>query len=82
MSKRAKQAALNAFPVIWSSEDRETRWDVLEGKRICFELGYNQAEKETIEMALKWMRNHIDNYFECYSDICQFMRDFEKAMEK
>ena len=46
MSKTAEERALEAYPVIWSSDDEETRWDVMESHRMDFKQGYEQAEKD------------------------------------
>lgn len=44
MSKRAEQAALEAFPVLFS--ERNGLDNTFKDRRLAFEKGYEQAEKE------------------------------------
>lgn len=59
---KAEQRAFEAYPVIWSSDDEETRWDVMESHRMDFRLGYEQADKD---LALTWedMQRIVEIYY-------------------
>ena len=76
---RAEKAALEAYPVKY---DAEMDLDILSGPRIVYEKGYRQAEKDTIERAVKWLDDNADEYIDSYSDRCQLMRDFIKFLEE
>lgn len=53
MSKRAEEAAFNAYPVKRQSGD----YDVNRIRRKRFQEGYEQAEKDTIERAVNVLVN-------------------------
>ena len=56
--KRSEQAALKAYP----EETRFSRdYDQL-AKRQIYQEGYEQAEKDTIERAVKWLKVHAEDY--------------------
>lgn len=60
MSKQAEQAALKAFPVLFS--ERNGFDNTFKDRRLAFEKGYEQAEKDTIERAIQWLIAHADDY--------------------
>ena len=66
MSK-AEERALEAYPV---REDfyrhdgvaRSQTFDLNADKRYYYQQGYEQAEKDTIERAVKWIQEHANEY--------------------
>ena len=60
MSKRAKEMALRVFPVLFS--ERNGLDYTFQDRRNAFEKAYEQAEKDTIEKAAKWIRTHWREY--------------------
>lgn len=59
MSKRAEEAALKAYPnveqPVWDESYPKTLF-VRHTERNAFVKGYEQAEKDTIERALDWLK--------------------------
>ena len=76
MSKRAEEAALNAYPDYRS-------WDggyVTQRKpRTHYIKGYEQAEKDTIERVLHYIDENIHMR---YDEKLEWINEFKKAMEK
>ena len=71
MSKRAEEAALKAYPVKMTSLVYQDLIDQFGGKteidvntypRCLFQEGYEQAEKDTIERAVAWLKAHAEDY--------------------
>jgi len=69
MSKRAEEAALKAYPVdICGYQcgckvgDSPEPLDYNEVKRCAFQEGYEKAEKDTIERAISWLKEHANEY--------------------
>ena len=65
---RAEEAALKAYPItmvrrrydgIARSDDP---YDSNLHDRYCFQKGYEQAEKDTTERAISWLKEHADDY--------------------
>lgn len=58
MSKRASEAALKAYP------DKEVNNVLLnyEEQRRLFQEGYEQAEKDALERAIAWLKEHANDY--------------------
>lgn len=54
MSKRAEEAALKVYPY-----DGGTKGWICKSSRPIFIKGYEQAEKETIERAVKWLEENV-----------------------
>lgn len=63
MSKRAEEAAMTAYPPIATIPKMFTENGMLYDPNIVmrevFIKGYEQAEKETIERAVKWLEENI-----------------------
>ena len=47
--------------------------------RDVFRIGYSQAEKDTIERAIDWLKDYV-KYFEIYDE--KGVEEFRKAMEE
>ncbi len=63
MSNRAEERALEAYPIKQSYNDYYGDYeDINIVERISFQEGYEQAEKDTIERAVAWLKEHADNY--------------------
>jgi len=60
MSKRAEEMALKTFPVLFG--ERNGFDYTFQDRRNAFEKGYDQAEKDMIEMAIQWLIAHVDDY--------------------
>lgn len=100
MSKRAKDAALKAYPVEMTplnyqdliEQFGKTEIDVNTYPRRLFQGGYEQAEKDTIERAISWVRKNAYIYTDTQNDeegnlmIAfleeAFIDDLKKAMEE
>ena len=91
MSKRAKEAALKAYPmrsrVIQLARGNTFFADNL--FREGFVNGYEQAEAETIERACKWLFAHLPILVDYYNedihenaDRSEFIKLFRKQMEE
>lgn len=59
MSKRAEQASLKAYPEKLEWDYRDIEYDPNMKSRIIFRQGYEQAEKDTIERAVKWLEENV-----------------------
>lgn len=64
MSKRAEEAALKAFPDMkladFMSEDEYTEAQVRTlSDQFVFRMGYKQAERDTLERAIEWLRPRL-----------------------
>lgn len=88
MSKRSEEAALRLYPESGGPMERsifEDRKVTLVCRRAC-EKGYEQAEKDMIERAIKWLKEHWREYvWTTDNSIPHFghwERDFRKAMEE
>ena len=84
MSKRAEEAALKAYPECKVYNDLAMEYDDINGcYRVGFEVGYEQAEKETIERACKWLKAHTKSYVGPIEEPfwTMFIEHFKKAME-
>lgn len=71
LSKRAEEAARKAYPVEMVPLNYQDLIDQFGGKteidvntypRHLFQEGYELAEKDTIERAVKWLKEHADKY--------------------
>lgn len=58
MSKKAEQRALEAYP---RNDDKELNFRRA-NYRIAYERGYEQAEKDTIERAVTWLKDNANKY--------------------
>ena len=90
MSKRAKEKALELFPIDMQmcidNKGKPYEADVNEHRRKYVALGYEQAEKDTTDRAAKWIREHWREYiWGPDADGCigfgLWENDFRKAME-
>ena len=84
MSKKVEERALEAYPV----EIVKTNFDTYEydenvQAREIYAEGYEQAEKDMIERACRWMLDNLATYFG-YGPVYQqdMINDFLKAMEE
>ena len=65
---RAKQAAMKAYPPTYSRRKRYAKRvqselvDTHQSVRALFQKGYEQAEKDTIERAIAWLKEHANDY--------------------
>ena len=58
MSKRAIEKAYETYPL-----DESNRYNhELNAKRVVFQQGYEQAEKDTIERVVEWLKVHAEDY--------------------
>lgn len=80
---KAEEAALKAYPKckpdhfgIYSLEYST----VLSGRE-GFQKGYEQAKKDTIERAVKWIKLHTHT-FENVEEVVLYIELFRKAMEE
>lgn len=91
MSKRAEEAALNAYPnveqPVWDESYPKTLF-VRHMERNAFIKGYEQAEKYTIERACVWLFSHLPIIVDCYNedihekaDRSKFIKMFRIDME-
>ena len=90
MSKKAEERALEVYPVEICGYVTECRigatpkpQDWNEDKRKCYQEGYEQAEKDLIERACRWMLGNLATYFG-HTPVYQqdMINDFRKAMEE
>ena len=100
MSKRAKEAALKAYPVnmtplvyqdLIDQFGGKTEIDVNTYPRCLFQGGYEQGEKDAIEMAVTWITNNACFYTDMQNDEEGYLKEvfleksficaFKKAME-
>ena len=71
MSKRAEEKALEVYPVEMTPLNYQDLIDQFGGKteidintypRRLFQEGYEEAEKDTIERAIAWLKEHANDY--------------------
>lgn len=82
---RAEQAAFKAYPYVGGVKGL-----ICESSKPIFIQGYEQAEKETIERACKWLFSHlpiiVDYYFDEGIhepvDRSEFIKSFRTQMEE
>ena len=69
---RAEKAALKAYPKedgkIWTSAFGTFEFDKNAPERRAFQEGYEQAEKDTIERAIAWLKTNAVNYIYNFTD--------------
>ena len=75
MSKRAEEAAWK-----WATENNVDPFSMGQ----AYGIGYEQAEKDTIERALDWLMAHTKSYAGPIEDPfwTMFIEHFKKAMEE
>ena len=78
---RSQIAALKAYPIKndWIGNQYGYWGDVNDDSRFIYREGYEQAEKDTIERAVAWLKDYV-KYFELYDE--KGVEEFKKAMEK
>lgn len=59
MSKRAEEASLKVYPEKLEWDYRDMDYDPNMESRIAYRKGYEQAEKEMIERAAKWLEENV-----------------------
>lgn len=59
MSKRAEEAALEICPPVIVKDEDGSLDDLTYMARTWVQRGYEQAEKETIERAVKWLEENV-----------------------
>ena len=64
MSKRAKQEAMKAYPpeMIYGESTLDGKYDGNATPRYYYIKGYEQAEKDTIERVVEWLKVHAEDY--------------------
>lgn len=63
MSKRAEAAAMKAYPQKDALNKKATgHYDANYPRRKAYQQGYEQAEKDTIERAVEWLKVHAEDY--------------------
>ena len=63
MSKRAEQRGLEALPPRWrKTRDGKGKVDSALPVRKFYIRAYEQAEKDTIERAIAWLKEHANDY--------------------
>ena len=100
MSKRAEDYANKRFPPDMGGEYRPIRggYEIIESdfnsdRRFGCKIGYEQAEKDTIERAVAWLKDNAEKYIvqttESYPDAPfkaiiggKCWEDLKKAMEE
>ena len=79
---RSEEAAMKAYPnveqPVWDESYPKTLF-VRHTERNAFIKGYEQAEKDTIERAVAWLKDYV-KYFELYDE--KGVKEFKKAMEE
>lgn len=80
MSKRAEKRGLQALPPRWrKTKDGKGKIDSSLPVRKFYIRAYEQAEKDTIERAIAWLKDYV-KYFEIYDE--KGIEEFKKAMEE
>ena len=86
---RAEEAALKRFPVEMTRIPYQDLIEAFGGKeyvdfnsmpRGYFQLGYEQAEKDTIERAVTWLKDNVNKYIVdimCLEDLIKYLKDNE-----
>lgn len=83
MSKRAKIRALEVYPEnMQYSTVYDCVYDLAQIERKKFLKVYELAEKETIERAIAWLKEHINDYIVKGRDIDLMFDDLKKALEE
>ena len=96
MSKKSEEAALKAYPKeegkVWTSAFGKFEFDRNTTGRKGFQEGYEQAEKDTIERVIDWVRKNTYIYTDIQNDEegnlmtvfleKAFIDDLTKAMEE
>lgn len=77
MSKGAEKAALEAYPY-----EGGTKGAVCEASRPIFIQGYEQGQKETIERAVEWLKEHWVKFPNPDVPTEIVVKQFRKAMEE
>lgn len=79
MSKRSEEAAMKAYPKkeAWN-KNATGHYDPNFPRRKAYLQGYEQAEKDTIERAVAWLKDYV-KHFEIYDE--KGVEEFRKAME-
>lgn len=82
MSKRAEEAALRAYPI--RRYGNYGYKDMNDGRRKAYQEGYEQAEKDTTQRALDWLKAHTKSYAGPIEEPfwTMFIEHFKKAMEE
>lgn len=63
MSKKAEEAAITAYPEKDALNKKATgHYDPNYPRRKAYQQGYEQAEKDTIERAVEWLKVHAEDY--------------------
>lgn len=63
MSKRAEERGLEALPPRWrKTKDGKGKIDSALPVRKSYIRAYEQAEKDTIERAISWLKEHANKY--------------------
>ena len=75
MSNRAEEFALKAYP-----DDMGTLAEVKYISRLAFKKGYEQAEKDFMERAVKWIYEYRAFNFSTEFLANRFIEDFKKAV--
>lgn len=60
------------------ASDKEYDEDAV--KELPFYLDHAEYVKK--DFVLGWIKEHAKDYFDCFADCCQFIRDFENMMEE
>ena len=89
MSKRAEERGLEALPPRWrKTKDGKGKIDGALPVRKFYIRAYEQAEKDTIEMACHWLFAHLPILIDYYnedihkkSDRSEFIKLFRTQME-
>ena len=86
MSKRAEKRALELFPVdiqmCIDNMGEPYEADVNAQRRKYVSLGYEQAEKDTIERAMNVLNKQIDDLIYSRLTIGDFLKQFRKTIEE
>lgn len=87
MSKRAEEKALEAYPELLSgSIFGPLPVDLNKACREKYQEGYEQAEKDTIERAVAWLKDNAEDYaFTCLGKEklqSRLWDDLKQAMEE
>ena len=50
--------------------------------RSIYIVGFNEGFDQGKDFVVNWLKEHIDDYIDCYSDRCQLLRDLDKISEE
>jgi len=61
---KAEEKALEVYPphLVGDPTFPYGQWDVHGLERRCYQEGYEQAEKDTLERAIEWLRENANKY--------------------